>query len=204
MFINSILEITLRALTIVGIVFALGPASLSAQHAEHADSNDYEEMDHPHQVAFGEGPRTGWTIGAPHLDINGGLFFVDRDPESTKEGFVRLHAQAALGIPALELASDLTFIPKFGATPTWSAVGQIAPLKASSILYLSGGAGVITGHSSEGDKLKGWFQAVLAIRTPIHEIAPFVQVGRATGSGQKAEFLFGVAHPLAPYRLHLP
>jgi hypothetical protein len=186
-------------LTALALTLAAGPLA-----AQHDDSGDYEGDSHPHQTAFSEGPRTGWTIGAPHLDINGGLFFVDRDPESSKEGFVRLHGQAALGIPALELASDLTFIPRFGATPTWSAVGQIAPFKANSVVYLSGGAGVITGHSSSGDKLKGWFQAVLAIRTPLHEIAPFVQVGRATGSGQKAEFLFGIAHPLAPYRFHLP
>ncbi len=186
---------------ILGILplFVAGPLA-----AQHAQGDDYAAEGHPHQTAFSEGPRTGWTLGAPHLDINGGLFFVDRDPDNTKEAFLRLHGQAALGIPAVEVSTDLTFIPKFGATPTWSAVGQIAPLKSTSIIYLSGGVGVITGHSNSGDKLKGWFQGVIAVRTPLHEIAPFVQIGRATGSGQKAEFLFGIAHPLAPYRFHLP
>ena len=185
------------------LTLILAAGRLAAQHSDSA-ADDYQDQAHPHQTAFSQGPRTGWTIGAPHLDLNGGLYFVDRDPESTREGFLRLHAQAAVGIPGLGIASDLQWIPRFGATPTWSAVAQITPLKANSIIYLSGGAGVVTGHSTRGDRLKGWFQGVLAIRTPIHELAPFVQVGRATGSGQKAEFLFGVAHPLAPYRFHLP
>lgn len=185
----------------MGVVLLSSPVLAQEAQAGHDMDGDYS---HPHQTAFSEGPRTGWTVGAPHLDINGGLFFVDRDPENIKEAFLRLHAQMAPGIPGLELASDLTFIPSFGATPTWSAVGQIAPLPASSRLYISAGAGVITGHSDKGDRLRGWFQGVVAIRTPLHEIAPFVQIGRATGSGQKAEFLFGIAHPLAPYRFHLP
>lgn len=195
------MEATLRTpLALAALLLPLTAGQLAAQH----EDPDYPDQSHPRQTAFSEGPRTGWTIGAPHLDINGGLFHVRRDRSDTKEGFVRLHAQAALGIPALEVASDLQWVPSFGATPTWSAVGQIAPLKASSIVYLSGGLGVITGHSSRGDRLKGWMQGVVAVRTPLHEIAPFVQVGRAFGSGQKAELLFGIAHPLAPYRFHLP
>jgi hypothetical protein len=190
-----------KPLLLAALSLVVGTGQLAAQHDA---SSAYHEDEHPHQTAFSEGPRSGWTIGAPHLDINGGLFYVSRDPSDTKEAFVRLHAQAALGIPAVELASDLQWIPSFGATPTWSAVGQVAPVRASSRLYLSGGVGVVTGHSSKGDRLKGWMQGVLAVRTPLHEIAPFVQAGRAFGSGQKAEFLFGIAHPLAPYKFHLP
>lgn len=118
-------------LALAAVTLILATGRLAAQHGDSADG-DYRDQAHLHQTAFSEGPRTGWTIGAPHLDINGGLSFVDRDPESTKEGFLRLHAQAALGIPGLEIASDLQWIPKFGATPTWSAAGQLAPLKANS------------------------------------------------------------------------
>jgi len=190
-----------QPLVLAAFSLALSAPRLAAQQ-DHP--SDYHKEEHPHQTAFSEGPRTGWTIGAPHLDINGGLYYVSRNPSDTREAFVRLHAQAALGIPAVELASDLQWVPSFGATPTWSAVGQIAPIRSSSRVYLSGGVGVITGHSSKGDRLKGWMQGVVAVRTPLHEIAPFVQVGRAFGSRQKAEFLLGVAHPLAPYRFHLP
>lgn len=190
-----------KSLVLTTLVLVLGAGPLAAQHDAAGESN-YDDS-HPHQTAFSEGPRAGWTIGAPHLDLNGGVFHVDRGAGNTTEAFIRLHAQAALGIPALELASDLQWIPDFGATPTWSAVGQIAPLKQDSRVYLSGGLGVVTGHSSR-DRLRGWVQGVLAVRTPLHELAPFVQVGRAFGSGQRAEFLFGVAHPLAPYRFHLP
>jgi hypothetical protein len=129
---------------------------------------------------------------------------VDRDPDDTREAFLRLHVQTAPGIPGLELSSDLLFVPSRGATPAWSAVAQIAPLALGSPLYVSGGFGVITGRHGTRDRLRGWMQAVAAFRTPIHEIAPFVQIGRATRRGAKAEFLLGVAHPLAPYRFHLP
>jgi len=183
------------------LVLVLGAGPLAAQHDAMGDSG-YEDSQ-PHQVAFSEGPRPGWTIGAPHLDVNGGVFYVDRGTDHTSEAFIRLHAQAALGIPGVGLASDLQWIPKVGATPIWSAVGQVTPLPRDSRLFLSGGVGVVTGHSSS-DRLRGWVQGVLAVRTPVHELAPFVQVGRAFGSGQKAEFLFGLAHPLAPYRFHLP
>jgi hypothetical protein len=77
----------------------------------------------------------------------------------------------------VEVASALKWIPSVGATPTFSAVGQIAPIKASPRVYLSGGLGVITGHSTNGDRLKGRMQGVLAVRAPLHEIAPFVQLG---------------------------
>lgn len=179
-------------------------STLAAQYGETRGEHPEMGHDQPHQTAFSQGPRAGWTLARPHLDLNGGLFYVNRDPDDTREAFVRLHAQTAPGIPGLELASDLAFLPSQGATPTWSAVAQIAPLRSSSPLYLSGGFGVITGRHRTRDRLKGWMQAVIAIRTPIHEVAPFVQIGRATGSGYRAEFLFGVAHPLAPYRFHLP
>jgi hypothetical protein len=31
-----------------------------------------------------------------------------------------------------------------------------------------------------------------------------VQVGKALSDGNQVELLFGIAHPLAPYKLHLP
>ncbi|HKV71633.1 MAG TPA: hypothetical protein VJN62_10315, partial [Gemmatimonadales bacterium] len=72
-----------------------------------------------------------------------------------------------------------------------------------SSFYVSVGAGLITGHV--GDRFAGWAQAVVAYRTPIHELTPFIQAGRAlTSQVQRSEFLFGIAHPLAPYRLHFP
>jgi hypothetical protein len=45
---------------------------------------------------------------------------------------------------------------------------------------------------------------VAAFRTPVHELTPFVQIGKALVDGAKAELLIGIAHPLAPYLLHLP
>ena len=35
------------------------------------------------------------------------------------------------------------------------------------------------------------------------DIAPFVQAGRVlNGTNRETEFLFGIAHPIAPYKMH--
>jgi hypothetical protein len=46
--------------------------------------------------------------------------------------------------------------------------------------------------------------AQMAFRTPIHELSPFISVGRALVDDAVVELQFGVAHPLAPYLLHFP
>lgn len=184
------------------LALAATPATAQEQEHDHA-----MPMGHAHQRAFSQGPVHGLTIGAPQLDLNGGYYFRparELEPFDAKEGFFRLHAQAALGTPYLALASDLLFLPGVGATPTFSAVVQAQPLSPTSRLYAAGGIGVITGRGGFSDQLRGWVQAVVAVRTPVHEITPFVQVGRALRDGEQAEWLFGIAHPIAPYRFHLP
>lgn len=181
----------------VALVLA-GP--LAAQQHDHS-------MAHRHQYAFGQGAVRGLTIGAPQLDLNGGYYFRSAragDADDIREGFIRLHGQAALGTPYLTVASDLLFLPGRGASPTWSVVGQVQPFAPTSRLYASAGFGAITGRSGLSDRLRGWLQGVIAVRTPVHEVTPFVQVGRALRDGEKTEWLFGVAHPIAPYRFHLP
>ncbi|HEX4633313.1 MAG TPA: hypothetical protein VH163_05750, partial [Gemmatimonadales bacterium] len=107
-------------------------------------------------------------------------------------------------IPHLALSLDANWLPSVGATPVLSFLGQIDPLSRESEFYVSVGAGLITNHIIYADKFAGWAQAVVAYRTHIHELAPFVQVGHALTGVHQFEFLFGLAHPLAPYLFHVP
>lgn len=177
---------------------ALAVPAARAQHEAEADSGPK-----PHGRTFSTGPREGWTISSPHLDIAGGLYQEPGHTPKISEGFFRLHAQAAAGPKLLELAVDLLWLPAVGATPTFTGVLQLAPLPESSRIYLAAGGGWITGRAAT-DRLSGWLQAELAIRTPIHELTPFISVGRALVNGAEVELQFGIAHPLAPYLFHLP
>ena len=105
---------------------------------------------------------------------------------------------------SVQLSSDLLWIPSRGATPAWSGTLELAPIHQESPFYIAGGIGLITGHDVGADRLVGWLQGPAALRTPIHELTPFVQVGKALTTGNRAEFLIGIAHPLAPYKLHFP
>jgi len=122
----------------------------------------------------------------------------------TSKGFFRLHLQTALGIHLVQVSSDLLWIPSFGATPAWSGTLELAPIQQESPFYIAGGVGLVTGHDFGADRLTGWVEGTAAVRTHIHELTPFVQVGRALVSGNRTEFLLGIAHPLAPYKLHFP
>ena len=87
-----------------------------------------------------------------------------------------------------------------GATPTFSTVVQLQPLRPDAPIFLAGGLGVITGHGGGRDRMTALVQGVAAFRLAAHEIAPFVQASKAFRAGERAELLFGIAHPLAPYR----
>ncbi|HEX4561559.1 MAG TPA: hypothetical protein VH113_06970 [Gemmatimonadales bacterium] len=158
---------------------------------------------HPHGRAFSPGNGAGWTFGYPTVDVNAGLYATKTPADSSYHKlFIRLHTALNTGIPHFALSADLNWIPSVSANPVVSFLGQIDPLSRESDLYFSAGAGLITGHA--GNRFAGWAQAVVAYRTHIHELAPFIQAGHALNSGPKFEFLFGVAHPLAPYLLHVP
>lgn len=157
-----------------------------------------------HGRTFSTGTREGWTFSTPHLDINGGLFEVHSGGTDVSKAFVRLRLETALGIHVVQVSSDLLWIPAFGATPVWSGTLELAPIHQESPFYVAGGIGLITGRDFGADRLVGWLQGTAALRTPIHELAPFVQVGKALTAGNKVEFLIGLAHPLAPYKLHFP
>lgn len=157
-----------------------------------------------HKPVFTEGDARGWTFGPPHLDVNAGLLLRDGGTEpDVREGFVRFHAQFALGSNHFVSASDLLFRPGVGATPIFSTVLQVQPLRPDSWLFLAAGLGVTTGHGGSEDRLSGLAQGVAAFRLPVHEIGLFVQVSQALRSGEKGELLLGIAHPIAPYRHRL-
>ena len=188
-----------RRVTLPVVMFSIAlTASVAAQHQEDPDS-----APRPHGTTFSQGPRANWTFAPPHLDIDAGWFSVRSTPD-VREAFFRVHFQTAPGIKLLEISSDLLWIPSEGATPTWSVVLQVAPISETSRVYFSAGIGGINRRDPQGDRLAGWTQAVLAVRTPIHELTPFIQVGQALLDNARVELLVGIAHPLAPYLLHLP
>lgn len=185
------------------LAFALLPLTrVAAQHQTTPSDSDSGPVIHGR--TFSTGTREGWTFSTPHLDINGGLFKINSGGRNVSKAFFRLHLQTALGIHLVQVSSDLQWIPSFGATPVWSGTLELAPIHQESPFYVAGGIGLITGHDFGLDRLVGWAQGTVAARTPIHELTPFVQVGRALVSGNRTEFLIGIAHPLAPYKLHFP
>lgn len=186
------------------LALALLPMSrVVAQHPTAAGDSDSGPVIHGR--TFSTGTRENWTFSTPHLDINGGAYYVTAAGGGhVDKAFFRLHLQTALGVHAIQVSSDLLWIPSFGATPVWSAALELAPIHQESPFYVAGGIGLITGHDPGVDRLAGWAQGTAAYRTTIHELTPFVQVGRALTSGQRIEWLFGIAHPLAPYKLHFP
>lgn len=185
------------------LVAAVTAVPVRAQMPNESAGYAMEGQDHVR--AFTNGDPSGWTLGAPHLDVAGGLYHVDRADGATLDdnaAFVRAHLQLAIGAPFIQVSSDIQFVPKFTkAEPTVSAVFQVAPVAQSSALYLSGGIGAITGHTASG-ALAGWIQAQAAIRTPLHAVTLFGQVGRALNDGARTELLIGLQHPLSPYKLH--
>jgi len=190
-----------RKLLSVSVLLLAAAAFPARAGAQDTDPN----AGHPsHGETFHPGSGSGWTLGYPSVDLNGGLWLTKNAADSSiHRFFLRAHLGMNTGIPHVTLSSDLTWIPSAGATPFITIVGQIDPLDRASPLYLSVGAGVVTGHATT-DKFVGWAQAVLVYRTSLHELAPFVQVGRALNAGRKLELLIGLAHPLAPYKFHVP
>lgn len=183
------------------LTLALMPLTRAAAQEPHSDSDSGPVF---HGRAFSTGTREGWTFSTPHLDINGGVYTVDTGGARVSKAFFRLHLQTALGIHLVQVSSDLLWIPSFGATPTVSGTLELAPIPQESPFYVAAGVGLITGHDGGVDRLAGWAQGTVGYRTRIHELTPFVQVGRGLTSGQRTEWLFGIAHPLAPYKLHFP
>jgi hypothetical protein len=154
--------------------------------------------------AFSEGDAAGWTLGPPYLDLNAGLFLRDGGTgPAVREVFARFHVQFALGSSHFVSASDLRFLPGVGATPTFSSVLQVQPLRPGSRLFLAAGLGLISGHGGSTDRMTGLVEVTAAFRLPVHEIALFAQASMAMRGGQPGELLLGVAHPIAPYRHHL-
>ncbi|MES2124641.1 MAG: hypothetical protein V4503_08120 [Gemmatimonadota bacterium] len=182
--------------------YLLAAVSVTAQAQEMGTMQHGGGYQDAHARAFTSGDPKGWTIGAPHLDIAGGYYHIGGEQAGDNSAaFIRAHAQFSIGSPVIQIASDIQFLPKFtGANPTISAVAQLAPIKTSSPLFLAAGIGLISGHN--GDRMAGWLQATAAIRTPLHAITIFGQIGKSLVSGSKGELLLGVQHPLAPYKFH--
>ncbi|MBM4188984.1 MAG: hypothetical protein FJ206_16925 [Gemmatimonadetes bacterium] len=154
-----------------------------------------------HRPVFTEGHPIGWTFGPPHLDLNAGLLLRGADGgPAVREGFFRFHLQFALGSSRLVSASDVIFLPGVGATPIFSTVLQLQPIRPGSRLFLAAGLGLTTGHGGSADRLTGLIQGVAAVRLPVHEVGLFVQLNRPVRRGEGRELLVGVAHPIAPYR----
>lgn len=167
------------------------------------EAQDTVEQGPVHGKAFFPGSGAGWTVGYPSVDVNAGYSSAVRNLFTPANHlFLRVHTSMNTGIPHLALSVDLNWLPQVSANPSVSFLGQVDPLSRESKFYLSGGGGLITAHN--GNKFAGWVQVVLAYRTHIHELAPFVQVGHALVTQQRVEFLLGVAHPLAPYLFHVP
>ena len=202
--------------TLVAAIAALclaAPARAAAQ--DHAMDHGNEMMaddgvstfgeDFPHGVTFWtrREPEGCW-LCAPAVDINGGLYYTKASPDNISKGFVRVHTQWGLGVRHVALSADMLFVPRLTqSTPAVSFVAQYEPVSQISRFYASVGAGMISGRDQGGNGFSPWAQAVVAYRSPIHDVAPFVQVGRVlNGTDREFEFLFGVAHPIAPYRMH--
>ena len=190
-----------RALVAALATLALAalPAALSAQdHDMGGDGASTFGEDFPHGVTFWTRREpVGCWLCDPSIDINGGLYQVESTPKDVSTGFARLHTQWGLGIRHIALSADLLW--RGGGGSSAVLVAQYEPISQRSRFYTSAGFGLI----DDNNGFWRWGQVTLAYRSPIHDLAPFVMVGRVLGeSDQKTQFFFGVAHPIAPYRMH--
>ena len=186
--------------------FAFLPGKATAQaHDMGNDGASAFGEEFPHGVTFWtrREPDGCW-LCAPAIDINGGLFKMKQSPTDVSDAFWRLHSQWGLGIRHLAMSADILWIPKLSqSSPAVSFVAQYEPISQAKRFYASAGVGMISGRDQAGNGFSPWAQAVVAYRSPIHDLAPFVQAGRVlNGTNRETEFLFGIAHPIAPYKMH--
>ena len=194
------------ALTLAAV--ALLPGSLAAQ--QHPMSDDGVSTfgeDFPHGVTFWTRREPdGCTICAPSIDFNAGILKMKSTPSDISDAFIRLHSQFGIGFRHISLAADVLWVPKVShSTPTFSAVAQYEPISQVKRIYAAAGLGIVSNGSTSGTGFGPWAQGVVAYRSKIHDLTPFVQAGRIlSGTGREWQFLLGVAHPVAPYKMHLP
>ena len=192
---------------LAALAFAFVPGALRAQ--SHDMGNDGVSTfgeEFPHGVTFWtrREPDGCW-LCAPAVDFNVGLYKTKATPSDLSETFLRVHTQWGLGIRHLAMSTDALWIPHLTqATPSISFVAQYEPISQAKRPFACVGVGMISGRAQNGKNgFSPWAQAVVAYRSPIHDIAPFIQAGRAlNGTNRETEFLFGIAHPIAPYRMH--
>ncbi|MGH2404206.1 MAG: hypothetical protein ACRDGN_07030, partial [bacterium] len=79
----------LASIVVIAALATLAPADAAAQHGDDSGQDGHRS----HRTTFSTGTREHWTFSTPHLDINGGLFYVNTSPATTREAFLRLHAQ---------------------------------------------------------------------------------------------------------------
>jgi hypothetical protein len=192
------------------LALALVPAALSAQ--EHDMGNDGASTfgeDFPHGVTFWTRREpVGCWLCDPSIDINYGLYQRTGDvPEDISENFLRLHTQFGTGVRHVALAVDLVWLPSLSkvSPDNFTIVAQYEPISQQKRLYANLGLGLIAGREQTAGEngFSPWAQATVAYRSKIHDIAPFVQAGRVlNGDNREFEFMFGLAHPIAPYRMH--
>ena len=191
-------------------LLALLPGQLTAQmHETSSDGVATFGEDFPHGVTFWTRREpVGCWFCEPAIDFNAGLYQRTGDVvEDVSEIALRLHTQFGTGIRHVALAVDLLWVPKLTkvSPDNFTIVAQYEPLDQRKRWYASAGLGLIAGREQNAGEngLSPWAQATVAYRGPIHDIAPFVQVGRVlNGDGREMEFLFGLAHPIAPYKMH--
>jgi hypothetical protein len=192
----------ISAFTFITVV--LLPGALVAQQHDMAGDDGASTFgeDFPHGVTFWtrREPAGCW-LCAPAVDFNAGRWSMK---DATASTFLRVHTQWGLGIRHLAMSADALWIPHLThSTPRISFVAQVEPISQAKRLYVSAGLGMVSNGSTSGQGFGGWAQGVVAFRSPIHDLAPFIQAGRIlSGSNRETEFLFGIAHPIAPYRMH--
>lgn len=195
---------------VAALAFAFLPGQVSAQAHEMANegaSTFPEEF--PHGVTFWtrREPEGCWLCD-PAIDFNVGLYQRTGDvAEDVSELALRLHTQFGVGIRHVALAVDILWVPKLTQVSPYNftVVAQYEPIDQRKRLYVNAGLGLIAGREQNAGEngFSPWGTATVAYRSPIHDVTPFVQVGRVlNGDNRKFEFLFGIAHPIAPYRMH--
>lgn len=201
---------TRRTLIAAATALALAflPGTISAQDVGSDGAATFGE-DFPHGVTFWTRREpVGCWLCEPAIDFNVGLFQRTGDvPSDVSETFLRLHTQFGTGFRHIGLAVDLVWVPsETKVSPdNFTIVAQYEPLSQRKRLYMNAGLGLIAGREQNAGEngFSPWAQATVAYRSAIHDIAPFVQVGLVlNGTDREFEFLFGVAHPIAPYQMH--
>ncbi len=162
-----------------------------------------------------EPPRGSCDLCSPRVYLDGAALFRASAtlPSATADKttpLVRARLEIGSFVPRVGLFSQMEFTPSDGPTPALQLGLEVWALPSGRAFNASAGLGLSDYRQGIGEQtpgafvMRGWAQARVQYRSPVHELTLYAQSGVPFASGARARYQLGISHPLAPYKLHLP